>query len=466
GGPAKTPTLDRLAANGVRFTDFHSGCGVCSPSRAVLMTGRHHMRAGVYHVVNDNTHKMHLLEREVTIAEVLQSNGYATGHFGKWHMGLSAGENKKPTVLDHGFDYAFYLVNGAHPSHKDPVNFLRNGQPVGPMKGYSCQIVVDDAIAWLGRRDDTEAPFFLNIWFNEPHAPIAAPDEIVSQYGDLKDPAAVYTGTVDNTDRAIGRLVEKLKALGELDNTIIVYASDNGSYRNERNGPLRGAKGSNYEGGIRVPGIFYWPNGIKGGQVEDEPAGVVDLLPTICGLVGIDKPKGVHLDGSDISPILTGQREKFVRHQPLFWLKPSSSPSATIRDGKYAMVAFRDYELPQDKKAMERIYNEIEAILKKTNSPELAQGNLRSQIFNSKFQNKEARKLSNEYKAFNQFQESWIPTIKAGGFGRFELYDLDNDLEQAIDISKQHPDIVNRLKKQLMEITASVMADAPDWHLE
>ncbi|MHC4994592.1 MAG: sulfatase-like hydrolase/transferase [Planctomycetota bacterium] len=464
GGPAKTPTLDRLAAQGVRFTDFHSGSGVCSPSRAVLVTGRNHIRAGVYHVINDHSHKMHLLESEVTLAEVLQSNGYATAHLGKWHMGLSAGNNKKPTVLDHGFDHAFYLVNGANPSHKNPVNFLRNGRPVGPMKGYSCQILIDEAIRWLDEDRGADHPFFLNIWFNEPHSPIAAPDSIVSQYGDLKDPAAVYSGTIDNTDRAIGRLVEKLKAINELDNTIIVYASDNGSYRDERNGVLRSSKGSNYEGGIRVPGIFYWPNGIKGGRVEDEPAGVVDLLPTICGLTGIEKPEGVHLDGSDLSPLLTGRREKLVRHQPLFWLAPSSNPSATIRDGKYALVAYRDYELPRDTKAMARIYNEIEAILKRTNSPELAHGNLRNQIFNSKFQNKEAQKLSQDYKAFHRFQESWIPTIKTGGFGRYELYDLDNDLAQEIDISKQHPEVVARLKKQLKEITQSVMDDAPDWH--
>ena len=305
GGPVKTPVLDKLAAEGVRFTDFHSGAPVCSPSRATFLTGRNHIRAGVYSVLSEQRHRMHLLRSETTLAEVLKDAGYGTAHFGKWHLGMPVNNRDNPTPAEHGFDYWFGLVNGAHPSHKDPTNFLRNGKPVGPMKGYSCQIVVDEAIAWLDEKRDADAPFFINLWFNEPHAVIAAPDEIVSRYGALNDQAAIYNGTIDNTDRAIGRLVAKLEKLGELDNTIIVYSSDNGSYRQERNGELRGKKGSQFEGGHRVPGIFYWKGGIPGGRVEDEPAAAVDLLPTLCGLIGIDKPGGVHLDGSDLCLLYT-----------------------------------------------------------------------------------------------------------------------------------------------------------------
>ena len=169
---------------------------------------------------------MHLLRSETTVAEVLKDEGYGTAHFGKWHLGMPVNGRNNPTPSDHGFDYWFGLVNGAHPSHKNPTNFLRNGKPVGPMKGYSCQLVVDEAIDWIDKHG-TNAPFFINIWFNEPHAVIAAPDEIVSEYGSLNDQAAIYNGTIDNTDRAIGRLIAKLKELGELDNTIIHYSSDN-----------------------------------------------------------------------------------------------------------------------------------------------------------------------------------------------------------------------------------------------
>ncbi len=466
GGPVRTPTLDRLAAQGVRFTDFHSGCAVCSPSRATVLTGRHHIRSGIYHVINDRDHAMHLLESEVTIAEVLKQNGYDTVHLGKWHMGLPFGGRKKPTPYDHGFDYWFGTENTANPSHKDPVNFRRHGKPLGRIEGYACQIVVDEAIAWLEKERQANKPFFLNIWFHEPHAPIAAPDEIVSQYGDLDDPAAIYSGTIENTDRAIARLVEKLKAIDVLENTIIVYASDNGSYRAQRNGPLNGSKGSNFEGGIRVPGIVHWPRGISAGQVEKEPAGMVDLLPTICGLAQIDKPKGVHLDGSDLSPLLTGRRSEFQRHIPLFFLLPTSNPTATVRDGRFALVAWRDYELPKDMKAMNDLMNQVEVILKRENSPELRDGGrLWSKMFNTKFANQEAEKLRVEFLKFNRFQESWIPTIKAGRYKRFELYDLDADIGQKTDITKQHPEVVNRLKQQLLDITASVMTDGPDWHL-
>ena len=169
GGPVKTPVLDGLAARGVRFTDFHAGAAVCSPSRATLLTGRQNLRTGIYGVLQDHWHNMHLLEREVTIAEVLQQAGYGTAHFGKWHIGMTSGKRKKPTLQEHGFDYWFGLSNGASPSHKDPVNFIRNGKRVGPMKGYSCQIVVSDAIHWLETKANPDQPFFMNIWFNEPH---------------------------------------------------------------------------------------------------------------------------------------------------------------------------------------------------------------------------------------------------------------------------------------------------------
>ena len=465
GGPAKTPTLDRLAAGGVRFTDFHSGCGVCSPSRATTLTGRHHIRAGVYHVIDDRGHNMHLLEREITIAEILKNAGYDTVHLGKWHVGLPLHGRNKPTPDKHGFDYWFVTENTAVPSHKDPINFHRNGKPVGKIEGYACQIVIDEAISWLDQKRDPDSPFFLNIWFHEPHAPIAAPDEIVSQYGKLTGPAAIYTATIDNTDRAIKRLLAKLEEVDSPEGTVIVFASDNGSYRAERNGKLRQSKGSNFEGGIRVPGIFYWPGRIMKGLVEKEPAGMVDLLPTVCGLAGIDKPAGVHLDGSDLTPLLTGRRDEFARHQPLFFMLPTSYPTATVREGKFALVGYRDYELPRNVEAMNDLMNQVEEILKKENSPELRDGDFRSKMYNAKFANKEAERLRIEFLKHNRFQEAWIPTIKSGGYKKFELYDLEKDLAQKTDVSAQHPNLVSRLKGQLIRITASVMADGPDWHL-
>jgi arylsulfatase A len=414
---------------------------------------------------------MHLLEREVTIAEVLRDNGYDTAHLGKWHLGMPLRGPGKPGPEKHGFNYWFGTENTANPSHRNPTNFHRNGEPVGMIEGYACQIVADDAINWLEEKRDPDAPFFLHIWFHEPHSPIAAPDEIVSQYGDLNDRAAIYSGTVDNTDRAIGRLVAKLEKMGELDNTIIIYSSDHGSYRGDRNLGLRGHKGSFFEGGIRSPGIFFWPDGIPAGRIENVPAGAVDLLPTVCGLVGIDKPKGVHLDGSDISPLLTGDRENFTRHQPLFWLWPrpsldaDASPTATIRDGSYTLHGFFGDELFPDVDAIIQLREKIMAAL-----PEDEKVNpgvpFSSRLFSTKFSDPAAERLRHEHLRMYRFHEEWIPKLKADRFQRFELYDLSTDPLQKTDIAPEHPDVVKRLSSQLIGITASVMADGPDWHLQ
>ena len=465
GGPVRTPTLDRLAAEGVRFTNFYSGAAVCSPSRATLLTGRQHLRTGIYSWIHDHEQNSHLLLREVTLAEVLKGHGYQTVHLGKWHLGMPTRNRPKPTPSDHGFDYWFATANNAGPSHRDPINFVRNGRPVGKTEGYACQIVVDEAIAWLDERRDGDRPFFLNVWFHEPHAPLAAPPDLVARYGQPNDPAAIYSATIDNTDRAIARLLEKLSLVAAPENTLIVYSSDNGSYRADCVGDLRGTKGSNYDGGIRVPGIFHWPGTIPGGRIERDPAGLVDLLPTICGLLGVKTPKAVHLDGSDLSPLLVGGAERFVRHQPLFWLLPAAGPTVALRDGRYTLVATRDYELPRDIQAMDALRRKIESTLRRngTYEDEIRGSTLAKQMFEG-FKDREAEKLRGQFIRLNMFQESWIPTIKAGGYRRFELFDMAADPGQKKDVSQRHPDVVARLKQQLLALRASVMAEAPEWH--
>ena len=414
GGPVRTPAIDQLAKEGVRFTEFYSGCAVCSPSRATLLTGRHHIRTGVYSWISDEAQNSHLLLRERTIAEILKDRGYSTAHIGKWHLGLPTKNRSKPTPSHHGFDYWFTTWNNASPSHKNPNNFNRNGEAVGPLEGYSCQLVADEAIDWLDHHRHPKAPFFLNIWFHEPHAPIAAPDKIVSIYGELKDKAAIYSGTIDNTDRAIHRVVEKLKAMGVRENTLIIYASDNGSYREDRTGNLRGKKGSNWDGGIRVPGIFSWPGVIKQNRAVKEPAGLVDILPTLCGLLNLEVPKDRMIDGSDLSTLLQGEANKFRRHQPLFWHLQKSRPIVAMRDGDFSLVANPDYEISQS----------------------------------------------------NMFQESWIPIIKTGGYKDFQLFDLSKDPGQIENIASENPELLNKLKAKLLKMNQSIMADGVDWHLQ
>lgn len=415
GGPVKTPSIDGLAERGTRFTDFYSGCAVCSPSRATLMTGRHHIRAGVYSWIHDPSQKSHLLEREITLAETLKAAGYSTAHIGKWHLGLPTPERPKPTPDQHGFDHWFATWNNAEPSHRNPKNFIRNEEPMGEIQGYSCQIVVDEAVRWLDSRT-SKAPFFLNLWFHEPHAPIAAPEELSKAYNPNKpkDPAAVYSGTIDNTDRAIARLLKKLAEVAPAGETLIIYASDNGSYRQDRVGNLRGKKGVNWEGGIRVPGIFSWPGVIREGAILTEPAGLVDVHATLCGLLDLPKPKGVHLDGSDLSPLLKGQPKAFQRHQPLFWHLQKSRPIAAMRDGDWSLVAEPDFELSTN----------------------------------------------------NMFQEAWIPTIRQGGLRGFQLFNLVEDPGQTTDRAAGEPERLARMKAKMLRIHASIMADGTDWHLK
>ena len=151
-GPVNTPTIDSLAKGGTRFTHFYSGAAVCSPSRAALLTGRTHVRSGIFSWINDQDQRSHLPTGEVTIAEVLQRSGYQTSHFGKWHLGLPSKQfPDKPVPSDHGFDYWFATGNNAQPSHLNPRNFIRNGKAVGELQGYACDLVVDEAISWLER---------------------------------------------------------------------------------------------------------------------------------------------------------------------------------------------------------------------------------------------------------------------------------------------------------------------------
>lgn len=464
GGPVKTPALDRLAAQGVKFTNFYSAAPVCSTARASLLTGRHHLRTGVYTVIQDHIHNMHLRTSEVTIAEVLKANGYDTVHLGKWHLGTPFRGMKKPWIDEHGFDYWFATDLNAAPSHRNPVNFWRNRERVGKREGYACQLVVDEAIMWLDMKRDAQKPFFLNVWFHEPHAPLAAPDDIVSQYGDLNDQAAIYSGTIDNTDRAIARLVAKLEQIGSLENTIIIYTSDHGSYRPERNGDLRGGKGALTEGGIRTPGIIYWPKGIKGG-VEQTPASSLDVLPTICGLAGIDRPRGVHLDGTDLSPLLTGDPSNFKRDQPLTWHSPTSQPVLTIRDGKYSLIGWRKDEYPKDQDAIREVMASMRVIIEKHLGRELTRNELWHECYNSPLKTPEWKELRNKFVILNTFQEAWIPLIKSGsgGISRFELYDLSTDPGQTQNIAVRLPHVVNQLKQTVLAINSDVLNEAPDW---
>lgn len=345
GGISNTPNLDNLAGGGILFTDFYAAAPNCSPSRSGLLTGRAPSRTGMYNYRSPN-HPMHLRHEEITIAEVLKDVGYQTSHFGKWHLGALPYDSilQHPQPSDQGFDYSLGTENNAVPSHLNPVNFVRNGKKLGTQEGYSCQIVADEAISWMTNLYDGKGPFFMYVAFHEPHKKIASPPELVEKYKKYPPSDAEYLANIENLDAAAGRIIQFLEINQYLDNTLVLFCSDNGSYRQASNGDLRAVKSYLYEGGIRVPGIVHWPALIKEGKVLNHPAGFVDILPTICDILKIDPLNDRVIDGTSLLGLLKG--EDFTRDSPLFWFFYRTSPEIALRSGHF-MVMGRDMDTLQ-----------------------------------------------------------------------------------------------------------------------
>jgi arylsulfatase A len=352
----RTPHLDSLAERGMRFTSCYCSAPWCSPSRAGLLTGRHPYRAGVMGAIMlaYGPNAQHLDAREATLPKLLKAAGYDTCHVGKWHL---IGKKGDPTPNDHGFDHAFWTEQDARPLHLNPRNFIRNRTPAGETTGLSAQICTGEAIGWLKRRPDPNRPFFLNFWTHEAHSPIATTQEYIDRYikKNRRNPS-IYYGDISHMDDAVGMLVKTLEESGQLDNTFIFFMADNGyeqiagnekeidprqDFNHGNAGPLRYWKGHCYEGGIRVPGIAFWPGGIKPGSVSDEPVSNLDLLPTICAAAGAPPPR--RLDGVNLMPLLRGGRMQ--RKRPLFWWSGGRDAHVlALRDGDWKLLATRDFQ--------------------------------------------------------------------------------------------------------------------------
>ena len=404
-----TPNLDKLAAEGMRFTDFYAGSAVCSPSRAALMTGRSSVRTGIYSWIH-TSQKMHLVSAEFTLAELLKKAGYATAHMGKWHLGydLEEGSGPGPNPGDQGFDYWIATGNNAIPSHQNPNNFVREGVALGEIKGYSSQILANEAIGWLQERAKNQ-PFFMNLWFHEPHQKVAAPEEFSENHRDTNLPA--YYGSIENMDAAIGRILEELENQGLSNQTLIIFMSDNGSYRgkNGSNGELTQGKTTLWEGGIRVPGIFKWPGVVTAGAIENRPAGVVDIFPTISAIVGQPTDPKTIIDGSNLLPIF--ENKTFERQKPLYWFYPPSRPVAVIREGSWNLIADPEIDIPRG----------------------------------------------------NMFHEDYIGMIKETKLQNFRLYNLRNDPKQTMDVSLENPEVFETMVEKMIKLHDEIVKEAIDW---
>lgn len=319
-----TPNIDALARGGLKFTDYHSNCPVCSPTRAALLTGRYQQRCGIEGVVTAAKHRhTGMALEEVTFAEALKSRGYATGIFGKWHVGYNVEFNP----ARQGFDDFIGYVSGNvdYHSHIDQAGFddwWKNLQKV-PEEGYCTDLITGHGMDFIERHKDK--PFCLYLPHEAPHYPYQGrkdPPERLS--GGRKGKKAkgreitrAYKEMVEVMDEGVGRIVEAVRRMGLERKTFIFFCSDNGATKNGSNGVLAGFKGSLWEGGHRVPAVAYWPGRIKAGTTTDQTVLGMDLFATMMSIAGAKPPEHLKLDGVNLLPMLTEGTK--LPERMLFW---------------------------------------------------------------------------------------------------------------------------------------------------
>lgn len=309
GSTIRTPNLDRVAADGVRFTQFYSANPVCSPSRAALLTGRYPTRTGVYRVLNP-TDTFGLPDSEVTIAQMLKARNYKTMAVGKWHLG------HLPRYLPprRGFDEYFGIPYSNDMSPRPLLHAA--GDKVEQLEEPAVLETLtprytEQCLKFIERSKDS--PFFLYMAHTYPHIPLAASPRFRGKSAD-----GLYGDVVEELDWSVGELIAALKKHGLANDTIVMFSSDNGPWYQGSPGKLRGRKGSTYEGGVREPFLAMWPGHIPSGAVSKGIAGTVDILPTLARLCDAPVPKNP-LDGIDIWPLLAGQKQELEREVLLYF---------------------------------------------------------------------------------------------------------------------------------------------------
>lgn len=333
-----TPNLDRMAAEGRRFTSFYVTSGVCTPSRSSLMTGCYPRRVNMHQnetnlCVLFPVNQRGLHPDEITIAEVLKGQGYTTACIGKWHLG------DQPQFLPtrQGFDYYFGIpysndMGTNQGPGRPPLPLLRNEKVIEAPADQNTltRRYTDEVIAFM--RDNRERPFFIYLPHTMPHNPVHASDE----FRDTSDNGR-YGDCVEEIDWSAGQILAALKALDLDEKTLVVFTSDNGaaSRWGGGNGPLRGHKGSTWEGGMREPCIMRWPGTIPAGTECDELACTMDLLPTFARLAGTSAPTDRIIDGRDIRPLMTGRTGAKSPHKAFYYYQMDQLQA--VRSGKWKL---------------------------------------------------------------------------------------------------------------------------------
>ncbi len=378
----RTPHLDRMAEEGIRFDRFYSTAPVCSPTRGGCLTGRHPYRYGIYFA-----NVGHMPPEEVTLAEALKTQGYRTGHFGKWHLGTLTrdildgrrggreNEHYSPP-WENGFDVCF-STEQAIPTC-DPMrdqNIGGNDIPTkywtGPgewatdnLEGDDSRVIMDRAVPFIRDAAESDEPFLAVIWFHTPHARVRASKKHRSIYPDQSENKQHYYGCITAMDEQMGRLRDELASLGVEDDTMLWFCSDNGpagegggiaQHPGERqqgtSGPFRGRKGSLYEGGVRVPGLLVWPDQVDEPRAVDVPCSTSDYFPTVLEALGFTmEGQPEPIDGESLMPIING--ESPLRSRPIGF---ESQDQISLVNNRYKLYSpdqgesYELYDLIEDK---------------------------------------------------------------------------------------------------------------------
>lgn len=395
----KTPNIDKLAQEGVKFTDYYAPAPLCSPSRAGLLTGRMPFRTGIRSWIPEKN--VALGRNELTIANLLKQQGYDTAIMGKLHLNAGGDRTDQPQAKDMGFDYrlvntAGFVSDSTLDNAKErprygmvyPTGFTRNEKPIGRAKTFSGELVSSEVVNWLDKKKDNN-PFFLYVAFTEVHSPLASPKKYLDMYapyisayakqhpdlfyGDWADKpwrgAGEYYANISYMDAQVGKVLDKIKAMGEEDNTIVIFTSDNGPVTREarkvyelnlagETDGLRGRKDNLWEGGIRVPAIIKYGHHIPQGMVSETPMSGLDWMPTLAQMMNFPLPKDRTYDGQSIVPVL--EKQAFKREKPLIFgidmpFQDDPTDEWAIRDGDWKMIIDREgkakylYNLKQDR---------------------------------------------------------------------------------------------------------------------
>ena len=342
----QTPFLDKMATEGLKFIDFHSNGAVCSPTRTALLTGRYQQRSGLEGVIyaKGETRKTGLDVKELTFADYLKSVGYATGIVGKWHLGYNIDYNP----IYQGFDFYRGYVSGNvdYHSHLDGVGIPDWWHDLEKTteKGYVTDLITKYSLEFIEKNKNQ--PFFLYVAHEAPHYPFQGRKdkadrklgEDIIAHGSRKDKKGAYKEMIEVMDEGIGEIFEKLENLGLKENTLVIFCSDNGGLKEvANNGILKGAKGSLWEGGHRVPAIAVWPGYILPGSVTDQTVLSMDFFPTFVNLSKNEEKQNLDFDGIDLTRLLI--EEKSLSDRTLFW---KYRDHKVARNGEWKLLMNKD----------------------------------------------------------------------------------------------------------------------------